>query len=96
MTLFKAEIINTHHLSFTTLKEVGVDEGEEDEADTFDADHYVAVFLYSDDVAGIACEGTSGDVYGLVFLKIRLSEYLTFGFIIGREEPKKMNGAFRD
>lgn len=66
-------------------EEVGVDEGEEDEAEAFDADNYVAVFVDADHVANVAFEFSTCDAYRLIFLEIRFIEDLTSGFVIGCE-----------
>lgn len=62
-----------------------MDEGEEDEADAFDADDDVAVFLDADDVAGVAGEVTACYAYELVFLEILFSEYFATSFVVGCE-----------
>ena len=77
-------------------EEVGVDEGEEDEADAFDLDHDVFVFLDSLNVAFVAFVVAAGDAHFLVFPEILFGEYLAAGGVVGCEEAEQLYGALRD
>lgn len=73
------------------MEEVGVDVGEEDEADAFDADYDVFGFLHADHVSGVALEGTAGDSHVLVGFEIRFSEYFALGCVVGCQQSEKVD-----
>ena len=73
-----------------------MNEGEEDEADAFDLDHDVFVFLDSLYVAFVAFVVAAGDAHFLVFPEILFGEYLAAGGVVGCEEAEQLYGALGD
>lgn len=73
------------------LEEVGVDEGEHDEADAFDADDDVLVLFYALDVAFAAGEEASGDADVFVLPEILFVEYLAAGGVVGCKKPQQFD-----
>lgn len=68
-----------------------MDEGEDDEADAFNADDDVFVFFDSLDVACAAGEEASGDADVFVFPEILFVVYLAAGCVVGGKEPQQFD-----
>lgn len=68
-----------------------MDEGEDDEADAFDADDDVLVFFDSLDVACAAGEEASGDADVFVLPEILFVEYLAAGGVVGCKKPQQVD-----
>lgn len=77
------------------LEEVGVDVGEEDQADAFDLDGDVAVAGYADHGAFVAGEDAAGDADALRGSEVAYIIYLAAGRVVGRQELQQIHLTLR-
>ena len=66
-----------------------MDEGEEDEADTFDADDDVSVFADALHASFVAFEGSGGYADALAFAEVAFAVYFAAGGVVGGEESEE-------
>ncbi len=78
------------------LKEVGVDEREDDHADAFDAYDDVAVLGDAADVAFVALVDAAGDADAFARLEVAGVVDAAPGGVVGGEQPKQVDGLLRD
>lgn len=78
------------------LEEVGVDEGEHEKADAFDADYDVAVAGDADHGAFVAGEEAAGDADALVGTEAAAVVDGTAGGVVGGEELEEVNLSLGD
>ena len=75
------------------LEEVGVDEGEHQQADAFDAHYHVLVLFHALNVAFVALKRPSDDPDVLAGLEVGLVEDLTLGGVVGGQQPEQLDRA---
>lgn len=78
-------------VSVQGLEEVGVDEGEEEDADAFDLDGDVAVARYAHHRAFVAGEDAAGDADALRGLEVVDVIYPAAGGVVGGEELQQVH-----
>lgn len=76
------------------IEEIGVDEGKKDEANAFDFDNDVFVFLHPNNIAFVSLELSTHNSYGLAFFEFFFCKYLTSGAVVGCEQAQQLNGGF--
>lgn len=74
-------------------QEVGVDVGQDDHADAFDAHYHVLVLIYPLDVAFVAFVDASGDPYAFFDLEFPGGVDCASGGVVGRQETQEVYGA---
>lgn len=83
-------------MSVYRFEEVGVDVGEEDAADPFEADDDVAVLLHSLYVAFVAGVEAGGDTHFFVLFEVGLVVDLTAGGVGTGQQAQQLDAAFAD
>lgn len=78
------------------LEEVGVDEGEEEDADAFDLDGDVAVARHAHHRAFVAGKDAAGDADALSGVEVANVIYAAAGGVVGREELQQVHLALGD
>lgn len=87
--------VSKSEVLFQGVEEVGVDVGEEDQADAFDLDGDVAVAGHADHGAFVAGEDAAGDADALRGSEVAHIIYVAAGGVVGRQELQQVHLTLR-